>query len=434
MKAPSDPKPKRKFVMTPERHAKLMANLAQARLAPKEKVYRRTPKRYAANIGNLAKAQAKLREQQESLRAKLEGLFPSGQVFPPPLNSPSESPLGSPDASASSSPPSPPRSQRPGATELDQATVLIAKRLRKVHAASRREGRRIMGLLTAAISRSHPLSGEEAGKLVFELLRCLEGPGSRVVAEARRLNKKIAELLMKMMEMRYGAEEQFAGSPLATGVRDYYEKLQLAAERRAARAAQAVPRDGSETAPDAKDVSPVGAAEGEAEGGTGASGVPNRQGNEPMGVPVPKLPKTAEEFQALLGRALDLEDEKHKYLLVMLVAPLWERLHWWAQQEEEETQRLERHFQQGAATPPGSYEDLLSRVFDINIYLRMPDTFVGRMNVPTDGMAKHLEWWLNQRARIIEARGRKSPPPAKSPVPATPDQPVCGSADPSAAA
>ena len=84
MEAQNEPKPKRKFVMTPERHAKLMANLAKARLAPKEKVYRKTPKRYAANIGNLEKANAKVRQQSESLRAGLEGLFSRTRGSPAP--------------------------------------------------------------------------------------------------------------------------------------------------------------------------------------------------------------------------------------------------------------------------------------------------------------------------------------------------------------
>ncbi|MGO9270884.1 MAG: hypothetical protein ACLQOO_11625, partial [Terriglobia bacterium] len=85
MEAQNEPKPKRKFVMTPERHAKLMANLAKARLAPREKVYRKTPKRYAANLNNLEKANAQVRQQSESLRAGLEGFFPAPEVPPPPI-------------------------------------------------------------------------------------------------------------------------------------------------------------------------------------------------------------------------------------------------------------------------------------------------------------------------------------------------------------
>jgi len=177
METPTEPKPKRKFVMTPERKAKLLANLEQARLAPKEKVYRKTPKRYAANVGNLAKANAKRRQQSESqqagnLRAQLEGFFPAPQVPPPP-----QAPLAAPYVQL----PGVPSSDGPsGAEELDQAAALIAKRLRKLRAAARREGRRIMRVLTAAISRTHPLNAEEACQLVRELLQCLDG--SRVVA------------------------------------------------------------------------------------------------------------------------------------------------------------------------------------------------------------------------------------------------------------
>src|SRR5271157_5929363 len=231
METPNEPKPKRKYVMTPERHAKLMANLAKARLAPKEKVYRKTPRRYAANVGNLAKANAKLREQSEShqsdLREKLEGLFPAPKIPPPPI-------IVTPYGPASGAPPV----LSPGSRELDEAAALIAKRLRKLQAARRRDGRRIMRLLTEAISRSHPLSAEEACKLVQQLLACLDG--SRVVAEAHRLNEKIGELLVKMLEVRYAEDPQFAGSPQVTMVREYCEELrQREAARREAREARA---------------------------------------------------------------------------------------------------------------------------------------------------------------------------------------------------
>src|SRR5271165_6709529 len=102
MEEPNGPKPKRKYVMTPERKAKLMANLEKARLAPKEKVYRQTPQRYAANIGNFEKAKAKRRQesegqQRENLRAKLEGLFPAPDFPPipivPPPGTPRDQPL-----------------------------------------------------------------------------------------------------------------------------------------------------------------------------------------------------------------------------------------------------------------------------------------------------------------------------------------------------
>jgi len=414
MEAQSEPKPKRKFVMTPERHAKLMANLAKARLAPKEKVYRKTPKRYAANIGNLAKANAKVRQQAEELRAKVEGLFPAPEV--PPLAPPSDCPSG--------------------AEELDQATVLIARRLRKVHAATRREGRRIMRVLTAAISRSHPLSPEEACNLVRELLQCLDG--SRVAAEARRLNHKIAELLVKMLVARYGAEAQVNGFPLADAVeQEEEEQRQRAAARLAARESRAAQERQATASSETAAAPPEGelaqAVEGEADAGQGP-GEFERQGAEPINVSVPELPQTVEEFERLLGRALDLEGESHHVLLTMLVSPLWERLHWWQGREQKETQTLDQLFQEGGATPPGSFENLLNRMFDINIFLELPRTFVGRMNLPTAGLEENLEWFLERRARIIESRGRESPVPARPPVRATSNEPAGGSEDTSAVA
>jgi hypothetical protein len=232
MEAQNEPKPKRKYVMTPERKAKLMANLEKARLAPKEKAYRKTPKHYPANIGNLAKANAKVRQQSEDLRAKLEGLFPAPEVSPPP-----QAPLAAPYVQL----PGPPPSDGPsGAEELDQAAALIAKRLRKLRAAKRREGRQIMRVLTAAIARSHPLSAEEACQLVRELLQCLDG--SRVVAEERRLNDQIAQLLLQMPTVRYGGGAQVDGFPLTTVVVELEE--QRAARRAAGQSREAQAGEG----------------------------------------------------------------------------------------------------------------------------------------------------------------------------------------------
>jgi hypothetical protein len=51
----------------------------------------------------------------------------------------------------------------------------------------------------------------------------------------------------------------------------------------------------------------------------------------------PGLPKTEEEFHALLRHALDLGgDAEAEHLLSLLTGPLWERLHWWTRREKEE--------------------------------------------------------------------------------------------------
>ncbi len=443
MEAQNEPKPKRKYVMTPERKAKLMANLAKARLAPKEKVYRKTPKRYAANIGNLAKANA--RQQTEDLRGKLENLFPAPEVPPPPIISPLGPPIDLPSSPDAPPPFAPPFDRTAGAEELDQAAALIAKRLRKVEAARRRDGRRIMRLLTAAISQSHPLSVEEACKLVHQLLDCLDG--SRVVAEARRLNEKIAHLLSKMIETRYGAAAQFGGVAVATIMEQLQEeRRQRAAMRREAREArkassaeaaqQGQSAPSGETAATPAEGSAAGAAEGQAEGRNGNPEESGGQSKEPGRVPTLKLPETVEEFQGLLARALDLEGEDAKNLRVMLAGTLWERLQWWKWREHEETRHLEQLFQEGAANPPNSYKELHNRKGCIKIFLRLDDSFVARMDDLIKKLDNDVKWWLDRRAQIIQSRQNSPPaaPPGKPPVSATPEQAIGGSADTSAAA
>ena len=304
METPTDPKPKRKYVMTPEHRAKVLANLAQARLAPKEKVYRKTPKRYAANLNNLGIAAAKRRQEREILSAKMEELFPPPEV-PPPLLPRLQERSGEP-----------PR-RMPPSFFLDpfaEATRLIGKRLRKVHAAVRREGRRIMRLLTAALNRSQPLSVEEARNLVCQLLKCLDG--TRVTEEARRLNDKIGRLLGKMIEVRYGVEP--GGVPMEIWLEQLREdrraRAAAARERRAARRAEraqepqevrkedpVTPGDTAEARPGAQvGVGPAVVAED----GNENAGCLGGQRKEPRRVSIPELPETWEEFQSLVTRAL----------------------------------------------------------------------------------------------------------------------------------
>jgi hypothetical protein len=426
MEAQNQAQPKRKFVMTPERKAKLMANLEKARLAPKEKVYRKTPKRYAANIGNLAKANAKLREKSESLRPKLEELFPAPEVPPPPVV---------PLAAANLQPDCVPPSDCPaGATELDQAAALIARRLRKVQAASRREGRRIMRVLTAAISRSQPLGANEAFNLALRLLQCLEG--SRVTREARRLNDEIADLLLQMIATRYGTEVEVDGVPLATLVELIEEKRRQRAAAREARDARQ-----AQAAQDRRAAASEGTAPAPAEGEPAADGAADGRQNhfkasggqseEPSQVTVLALPKTVEEFQGLLARALDLEGEDAAAVVAKLAQAIWIRLQWWKLREHTETQQLERLFQETAATPPGSMDDFLKRTFDINFVLKLNDAFLHRMDGATEIVAEALRWWLNQRPVIASRRRKAGRPPSKPPVNATSGGPTSGSVDPS---
>ena len=130
--------------------------------------------------------------------------------------------------------------------------------------------------------------------LARQLLQCLDGP--RVAAEVQRLNQKIAHLLMKMIETRYGAEAQVNGFPLATAL----EQLKEEARQRAAERAADRP-------PAAQAGNP--ATEAQAQARKNNSKGSDRQRTEPSYVSTPRLPKTLEEFRALVARALDLEGE-----------------------------------------------------------------------------------------------------------------------------
>ncbi|MGO9269663.1 MAG: hypothetical protein ACLQOO_05315, partial [Terriglobia bacterium] len=312
---------------------------------------------------------------------------------------------------------------------------LIAKRLRKVRAATRREGRRIMRLLTAAISRSQPLGANEAFDLARRLLQCLDGP--RVAAEVQRLIQKIAHLLMKMIETRYGAEAQVNGFPLATALEQLKEEARQRAAERAAdrppadpagnpaasRGTVAVPNDGA----------PAGAQEGEAQAGKNDSGSPGGLHKEPSSVSILQLPKNLEGFRALVARALDLEGEGEAEQSVVrtLAESIWERLHWWDRRAETEAQRLERLLHEVAAYPLGGEDDPRHRTYCINTVLNLDDAFICRLDHLNANVRDALRSWIGQRPLILVRR--RSTPPAKPPVNAALDEPVSGSAHPSAA-
>jgi len=418
----------------------VLANLGKARLAPKEKVYRKTPRRYAANLNNLGIAAAKRRQEREILSAKMAGLFPPCEGPLPPL------------PSFPQSPDDPPRRMPPSFffDPFEEATRLIGKRLRKVHAAVRREGRRVMRLLTAALNRSQPLSVEEATNLVRQLLKCLDG--TRVTEEARRLNKKIARLLGKMIEVQYGVEP--GGVPVEIWLEQLREDRRARAaairERRAARKAErtkrvqeaegfrkghpATPGDTVEARPRPQvGVGPVVVAEGGSEDGGSWGG----QRKEPRRVLIPELPETWEEFHSLVTRALDLEDEPE--VAGAVAENLWNRLHLWNEREREEERWLERLFQEGAANPPDSYPDpykeLRDRAYKIPVILKLDKDFLRWMDQLTERLERALDWWVSSIPSIQHRRAsRLETIPAKRPVSSTSDQPASGSEDRSAVA
>jgi hypothetical protein len=294
-----------------------------------------------------------------------------------------------------------------------------------------------MRLLTAAMARSQPLRVDEAIDLARRLLKCLDG--SRVTAEAHRLNKKIARLLSKMIETRYGAEAQAGGFPLETALEQLrQERRQRAAERRARRAARQAHTQETQEVGKRHPVTPGGAAEGSpADGEREDAGIFAGPLREPSKVSVPDLPETWEEFQGLVARALHLEDAPE--VAGALAENLWNRLHLWKEREQTEAQELEQLFQKGTANPPDSYPDpyreLRDRAYTIPLILKLDRDFLRWMDQLTARVKKCLDWWVSSIPSI--ERRKASPPaifPAKPPVSAPSNQAVSGLADPSAAA
>jgi hypothetical protein len=457
--------------MTPARLAAAMAALEKARAAPKEKVYRPTAKRRAANLANLEIANAKRRQEVETLRAGLEATFPApesefgigdsgfageegdwgfgvgdsqkeaqggsscanpesripnpGSSAKPESRTPEpgteeEGDLGfgvrdsqstETDLPSSSANPES-RTPNPGDEELDQAAPLIARRLRLADATARREGRRIMRLLTAAACRSQPLTADEAFALARKLVEILS---SGVPERAGGLNARIQQLLRKMLETRYGEGAQYGGVPLAAILEEVMEARRLRLEQaRAARKARQAAR--GETSGEASETESDGAAP--AAGATESAGQPaNKPPKEPPLSSAPDLPEDFEEFVKLVTRALGLEgrlDDRH--LGRSLAVTLWERLQLWKERAEWEREELRDLFQR-AATPPDTVRELQYRTQRINVAVELHEEFLARRAELTRRVQEDIEGWLLHRAGV-----RGESPPAKPPQSTQSDQ------------
>ena len=460
-------KTKRKFVMTPERLAKIMANLAQARLAPKEKVYRKTDKRYAANLRNLGMANSKRREEAQreeaALRAKMENAFPPEEVggrqkaessfaspespVPSPGSSANpesptpnpgssanpESPVPSPGSSASpeSRVPSPGSSAIPGKDELDQVTRLVGKRLRRVKNARRREGRRIMRVLTAALAMSHPLNLDQVASLATALLRCLD-PG-RITEEVRRLNHRIARSLLEMIEARYGPEplsewearglmllerlRRLSAEEPGPGTGDSGLAEEPSVVSRPSSGAEQAPVDATVTGqggvPSATDPGPVTTDASSADPQSqipnpGSSASPESQIPSPA---IPALPASEWEFRQLLTRALDLEPDDAQ----LLSTSIWDRLNVWEQRHQQESDEVEEFFQYAAANAPASdywarYADREGLAVIVPSILELEVEFLLGLDSATLDVHAQLDMWQ------IKAAAATKSPPAKPPT------------------
>ena len=410
MEPANEANPKRKYVMTPERLASLMARLEKARRVPKEIRYRKTEKRYNANIRNLGAANAKRREKAEQEQAELRSGME--RLFPPPAYTPEPVPP------LDQMPGDPPRVMPPGFNRdnFEEAQKLIRKRLRKVQGGERREARRLMRVLEEAIAKPKPLSQEEAMKLVADIMACLEP--SRVGKEAQKLNDRIAELLGRMIETRYGPRAQFNGTPFMTW---------LAQIREDARARGRRPRRKRESG--------VGSRESQRNSGFGIRGSGLAEKNPPTqsssatpdsGLPTPAFarlptPVTEEDWRRILARALGMEGPEGATLVERIARAIWVRLRRWTWQAGTDASKLKWGFEVLGAKPVDSAKELGRRWHGLAFMLELGEEFWAVLKQQT----KTVEWQLGNWLRERRSGGFTPPPvPGKSPAGAGSDQPT----------
>ena len=492
METPSQPKPK--YVMTPEHRAKVIANLGKARLAPREKVYRKTDKRYAANLKNLEIGRAKLRreaqEEEAALRSKMESAFPPDPAFSgpseprvPTSGQQQQTVPGAANAAATAA--STPSSRgdheqkggrdgrAPGTEELDQVTRLVGKRLRQVKHARRREGRRIMRVLTAALNLSRPLNLEQVASLATALLRCLDP--RRLTEEMRRLNNRIARLLLTMIEARYGpeplseldqrglrllqqlreeekeirrrsgkepalAEEPGLGTPGAglaeepgRATRDSGLANESSAACSPSSVAEPAPVEATATgqgdASSATDHGPetTDASSANPESPTPNPGSPASPESRVTSPATPPLPDTEPEFRQVLARALDLEPHD----AARLSASIWERLQAWEPRHQQESDEVERFLQNAAANAPasdlrgygGDLAFILQSILEVELKFRLD------LDSATEDVHAMLGLWQSNAARAATPSPPGTPPakpPAKTQLGDESEEPASG--------
>ena len=193
----------------------MLANLDKARAAPKEKIYGPSEKRSAANHANLQKAhaaRAAARAAKQAFRERFERLFP-----PFPHGNLESSRAGSQGVAAVSGV-SDRGQEAAGIEELREVAERVWQRRRFYPRRARREGRKVMRLLTAAAQRPAPGSMADALQLLRQLLEIFLQ--SKPVGQAERLNAEIGRLLREMVERRYGVEVFPDNFPLAASMRE----------------------------------------------------------------------------------------------------------------------------------------------------------------------------------------------------------------------
>jgi hypothetical protein len=404
---------KRPYVKTPARLAAMLANLEKARAAPKEKVYRPSEKRRAANRANLQKAhaaRAAARAEQQAFGERIERLFPP--FAPGKLLSTEE---GREEGTA-------------GMEGVREVAEGVWQRRRFYPRQARREGRKVMRLLTAAAQGPAPSSVEEAFHLWRPLLEIFLR--SQAVGRAERLNAEIRRRLLEMLEGRYGPEVFPDGFALASSLRETEallnrmraEEKAEREERRAARGKQA-PEEGAEADEGMEEAGPKVPPKELPPAGAAAP--------DPAHLPippgkVPELPEKFEDFLEIFCRAFPPPSpgratEGDQVLLGALARAVWERLHVYERQVEQEEAGLHRVVDEVGAEAVQTYRDLRVRSHLIEIAFKTEPALrpeMARLEAEIElGINQLLKWRYGS-----ELDQEIFPPPPGVTVPVTSSQ------------
>ena len=140
------------------------------------------------------------------------------------------------------------------------------------------------------------------------------------------------------------------------------------------------------------------------------------------------MPKTEEKLRQLLVRALDLGEWPE--LAQSLSGRLWERLHVWEEQKQEDALYVAHlvEFSDLPASERERYDELRGRSEGLHAFLELQYDFLERIDDLKGKVDHDLDRWTTRVMLRDDGRASETPPPAgKPPVGAGCGEPGSGS-------